>query len=575
MTSCEQSEKEVSMKKRNIGFIALFVVMTLLLGSCATAPQTGSDRDSPAAAQKVKNVIFLLTDGTGPEAWAAIRWVKGAPLAVDTILTGAVRTYGADSIITDSAPGATAYATGHKGSDKGISVGAWNVTIDAARSDLTDKYVPLATLLEGAKLTGRAVGLIATSNVQHATPAAFSSHWQDRNNYNELGEQQVYQGMDVVLSGGSQYLVPKEVSGGKRIDGENLVDVLKANGYTYVTTRDELTSVSSGRVWGAFAPDAMAFERDRARLAPREPSLSEMTAKAIELLSAGEKGKDRGFFLFVEGSKVDWAAHANDPAGEVYDLLAFDDAVRVALDFAKRDGNTLVIVVADHGTGGISVGTKEDKNYSQTDDDSLVVPMRKVKLTGEGIEKVLAGDSSEPRIRTVIAEECGIEDLSAAELKAIQDAAAAKGAMSGVVGPILSKRARIGWTTGGHTGVDVFLFAYGPGRPTGLVQNTEVGRHVAAALGFNFDDLNARLFVEAAAGFSAAGFETSLDRTDPANPVLVVQKGSARATLPLSKNLLIMNGKTIPLEGIVVLAEKLDKVYLPRQAIDLVTAGLK
>ncbi len=560
------------MKKRHLPLSILLTMAVVLLAGCATVAQPGAPASSPVP---VKNVIFLLTDGTGPEAWPMARWVKGSALAVDDILTGAVRTFGADSIITDSAPGATAYATGFKGSDKGISVGPWNVTIDAARAGSAPRYVPLATLLEGAKLTGRAVGIVATSNVQHATPAAFSSHWQDRNNYNELAEQQVYQGMDVVLSGGWQYLLPKDEKGGKREDGENLVKVLKAGGYSYVTTRDEMRAAKAGRVWGAFAPDAMAYDLDRAMTAQGEPSLAEMTGKAIELLSSSQKGKGKGFFLFVEGSKVDWAAHANDPVGEIYDLLAFDDAVRAALDFARKDGNTLVVVVADHGTGGISIGTKEDKNYSQTDDDFLVVPMRKAKLTGEGVEKVLAGDSSEQKIQSVLAEQCGIEDLSAVELKAVQDAVAAKGTMSGVVGSIISKRARIGWTTGGHSGADVFLFSYGPGHPVGLVQNTAVGRAVAGAMGFGFEDINAKLFVEAGEGFSAAGFETSLEKADPANPVLVVRKGAASARLPLSKNLLLVNDKEIPLEGIVVLAEKLGKVYVPRQAIDLAVAELK
>jgi hypothetical protein len=158
--------------------LSVIVLVALVLAGCATAPNTvpavGTTEVQKVEPKTVKNIIFLLTDGTGPEAWPLARWVRGAPLAVDEILTGAVRTYGADSIITDSAPGATAYATGHKGTDKGISVGAWNTTIMAVKAEPDLKYVPLATLLEGAKLTGRAVGLVATSNVQHATPAAFS-----------------------------------------------------------------------------------------------------------------------------------------------------------------------------------------------------------------------------------------------------------------------------------------------------------------------------------------------------------------------------------------------------------------
>jgi alkaline phosphatase len=567
------------MRKR----LFLFGVIATVLAGCATPPQPAmvdAGREAGAAAKAAKaakaplNVILLLTDGTGPEAWPLARWVKGEPLAVDAILTGAVRTYGADSIITDSAPGATAYATGYKGTDKGISVGAWNVTIDAARPDVAPRYVPLATVLEGAKVSGRAVGLVATSNVQHATPAAFSSHWHDRSNYNELGEQQVYQGMDVVLSGGRQYLLPREMKDGKRDDKENLIEVLKARGYSFVTTRDELLASRSGPVWGAFALDAMEYDIDRDELAPQQPSLAEMTDKAIELLSAGPKGRTRGFFLFVEGSKVDWAAHADDPSGLVSDLLAFDRAVKVSLDFAKKHGNTLVLVVADHGTGGVSIGTASHKDYSATDDDSLVVPLRKLKMTAEGIQKLLAGDSSEQAIRKAFAEQWGMTELAADDVKALQTAIAANKPLMGPAGAMLSKQARIGWTTPGHTGADVFLFAYGPNRPSGLWQNTGLGRLMAREMGFDFEGLNRRLFVEAEGAFAAAGLDAALDRTDPANPVLVVRKGDAKAELPLSKNLLIMNGKTIELEGIVVLAEKLGKVYLPRQGVDLVVAGL-
>jgi len=558
------------MKKR---VFILFAIVAVVLAGCASAPpQTAA---TPPAPVPVKNVIVMLTDGTGPEAWPLARWVKGAPLAVDEILTGAVRTYGADSVITDSAPGATAYATGYKSGDKGISVGAWNVTIDAARSNVAPAYVPVATLIEGAKLSGRAVGLIATSNVQHATPAAFSAHWHDRGNYNELGEQQVYQGMDVVLSGGLQYLLPKEVTGGRREDHENLVDVLTARGYSIVKTRDEMLAATSGKLWGAFAPDSMAYDIDRAQLAPGQPSLAEMTDKAIQLLSGGAKGKSGGFFLFVEGSKVDWGAHDNDPSELVSDLLAFDNAVKVALDFAKKNGETLLVVVSDHGTGGITIGTASDKNYTQTDDDSVVAPMRAAKVTTEGLGKILAGDSSEENIKKVFAEQWGMSDLTADDLKALQTAMNAKSSITGIAAGILSKRARLGWTTGNHTGADLFLFSYGPDRPTGLWQNTDIGRLCAKEMGFDFESLNARLFVEAVSSFAAVGLEATLDKTDPANPVLVVTKGTAKVEFPLSKNILIHDGKATELEGIVVQAEKLGKVYLPKQAVTLAVADLQ
>lgn len=528
-----------------------------------------------AGPAKAKNVIFLLTDGTGPEAWPLTRWVTGGPLVVDQILTGAVRTYGADSVITDSAPGATAYATGFKGSDKGISVAPWSITIDAAQADPAKKFVPLATLLEGARLTGRATGIIATSNVQHATPAAFSSHWHDRGNYNEIAEQQVYEGIDVVLSGGSQYLLPKSVKGGKREDGENLLEVIQSKGYAYVTTRDAMLGVRSGKVWGAFAPDAMAYDVDRADLAKTEPALAEMTSKAIELLAGSAKGRKSGFFLFIEGSKTDWAAHADDPAGVVSEVAAFDKAVGTALDFARKDKKTLVVVVSDHGTGGLSIGTATDKNYSFTDDDSVVGPMRKAKKSAEGLDMLLQGEPSPDRVKAVMAAEWGIGDLSESELKSIVDLVAAKKPTMPVTVGMLSRRARLGWTTGGHTGADVFLFSYGPGRLAGLMENTGVSRAVAGAMGVDFGALNRRLFVDAQEAFGDLGYQTVMKQTEPGNFTLFVTKGEAAAELPVSKNLLEVGGRTVELEGLVVRAEKLDKVFVPRQAVDLVKAGLK
>lgn len=535
-------------------------------------PEAAPVSPAPAAAVPVRNVIFMLADGTGTEAWAIARWVKGRPLHADAILAGAVRTYGADSIITDSAPGATAYATGFKGSDKGLSVGAWNVTIDAARGRTAPPYQPAATVLEGARLGGRAVGLVATSNVQHATPAAFSSHWTDRNAYGEIAEQQVYQGLDVVLSGGLQYLLPAATPGGKREDGENLVDVLGARGYALVTTREAMAGIHSGKVWGAFAADAMAYDVDRAALAPTEPSLAEMTGKAIELLSGSERGRRAGFFLFVEGSKVDWGAHANDPAAVVSDLLAFDEAVGTALDFARRDGDTLVLVVSDHGTGGIALDAG-GRGYSQADDDGLVETLRKARRTAEGLEETLQGDDSEAGLRRALADGWGLSDPTAEELRSLEHAGKRAGGLRGAAGALLSRRAGIGWTTTGHTGGDVFLFAYGPGHPVGLLENTELGRAMAAAMGFDLGEVGRRLFVDAEEALRPAGFTVSVDTTDPANPVLVARRGAVRAELPLSKSLLRLGDRTVELEGVVVRAERLGKVFVPRQAVDLLVAA--
>lgn len=220
-----------------------------------------------------------------------------------------------------------------------------------------------------------------------------------------------------------------------------------------------------------FAPDAMAYDFDKPE---SEPSLAEMSKKAIELLS---KDKD-GFFLMIEGSKTDWAAHANDPVGVVSEILAFDDAVKVALDFAKGREDTMVLILPDHGTGGITIGNSfTDKSYSSEAVETFVAPLKKAKLTGEGVSKKF--DENRTNIRQVVKDYFGIEDLSDTEFAAIKNSDPKD--MNSVLGPIISKRAKIGWTTHGHTGEDVVLFTYLPknGRIVGVIDNTDIAKIIS------------------------------------------------------------------------------------------------
>ena len=247
-----------------------------------------------------------------------------------------------------------------------------------------DKRKPVANILEAARLAGKATGLVATSEIMHATPADFSAHDPSRKDYDGISEQQVYQGMNVVIGSGSSKYFTSDVRG----DKEDLLSVIKKN-YQYTDTPQQFNQVTGGNLWAMFAPVALAYDFDRDP--NKEPSLAEMTDKAIDLLS---QDKD-GFFLMVEGSKVDWAAHANDPVGIISDILAFDKAVGVALDFAKADGNTLVISATDHGNSGITIGNKAtDGSYDKTPLATFIDPLKKASLTGEGIEKMLNADRS-------------------------------------------------------------------------------------------------------------------------------------------------------------------------------------
>ncbi len=529
----------------------------------------GSQYYSERSAHSVKNVIVLMGDGFSAGHVATTRWYKGSNLALDEMFCGAIRTYTAESIITDSAPAATAFACGMKTSDKFLGVMPDKVTVSYVDKPSEEQRMkPIASVLEGARLVGKSTGVIATSQIQHASPAAYSSHWPDRGNYNEISEQMVYQNLDVVFGGGKKYLLP-ESEDGTRVDGENLVDVLKEKGYDFIETRDELIAQKKSKVWGMFASNDMSYEMDRETLHPEQPSLAEMTAKAIELLSQNKKG----FFLFVEGSKIDWASHANDPIGVISDMLAYDDAVRVALDFAARDKRTLVMGFSDHGNGGMTIGSKDtDNTYSKMKPEELVTSLRKAKLTGEGIQQMIGEEKTPERIKEVVEQYYGISDLSEEEVARIQTS---KLDLNYELGPMMSKRAYIGWTTNGHTGEDLFLFAYGPNRPVGMLDNTEIAYITAENLGFELPYIDQFLFNESKAFTDEIGATMTIDKTDEKNPILVIAKGDLQVELPISKDEMIWNDKTYKTKGLTVLAPKTDRVYITQHAMDLIEDFLK
>ena len=310
-------------------WILLFLVMLL-----------GGGEGAQAQSPRPKNLILMIADGCGPASITMARDYARAvlgrdELALDAIQTGAVRTGSASSRVTDSAAGATAYACGVKTYNGAIAV-------DTAGR-------PLATLLEAAKARGMATGLVATSRITHATPAAFAAHVPQRAMESEIAAQMLAQRVDVLLGGGWSYFLPT-AEGGRRQDGRNLLREAEAMGYQVVRTAADFRRGVRRPVLGLFGPDHLPYEIDRD---PEEvPSLAEMTRAALELLADDPDG----FFLMVEGSRIDHAGHANDAAAHVREVLAYDEAVAVVLDFARRDGQTLVVSVADHETGGLSLG---------------------------------------------------------------------------------------------------------------------------------------------------------------------------------------------------------------------------
>ncbi|PLS18118.1 alkaline phosphatase [Bacillus sp. M6-12] len=505
------------------------------------------------------NVIMMVMDGTSAGATTLSRWYKGGNLALDQMAAGGVRTYSAESAITDSAPAATALATGNKSNDKYIGVLPSAVNSPGVKPvESKDSQRPVANVLEGAKQQGKATGIISTSEIQHATPAGFSSHVTHRSNYGDIAEQQVYQNIDVVLGGGKESLTPGSTKNARQ-DGENLVKVLESKKYDIVVNRTELLNSKSSKIWGSFAPSALAYDFDRKTTKPSEPTLAEMTDKAINTLN---KDKD-GFFLFVEGSKVDWAAHANDTVGIISDVLAFDDAVKKALDFAKKDGNTMVIAVSDHGNSGITMGNvNTSSSYPNTPVSAYIDPLKKAKMTVEGALSQLKEDKSNLADAAAL---YGLDNLTAEELKTLK---ASKNIGSDMT-KMLAARANIGFTTGGHTGEDVFLYSYGPSRPFGLVENTDIAKKMASFMGFELGQLTNKLFINAKDALTKKGYSVRVDAADMANPVLVAQKGSQIVQFPANKNIVIQGtGVTKEVKGLNVYNGK--DFYISESALKFV-----
>lgn len=289
----------------------------------------------PAA--DIKNVILCIGDGMGFEHVAMSRQaVLADRLWMETLpQRGEATTHSANKKVTDSAAAGTALACG--------------VKTDNGMIGMTPDKTPYCSILEALADTGRRTGLVATSQITHATPASFAAHVTSRNDQAGIAPQLLDNRVDVLLGGGGKYWQGTE-AGGIRTDGRDVLNEARNAGYQVAETREGMSRFKRTPVLGLFGKDGLTT------FAP-EPSLPEMSRTAIELLSGGN---GKGFFLMIEGSQIDWAAHANDTDRVVRQTLLFDMAVREAIEFAKRDHHTLVIVTADHETGGLKLEAEDN-----------------------------------------------------------------------------------------------------------------------------------------------------------------------------------------------------------------------
>lgn len=293
--------------------------------------------------QQLKNVVFFIGDGMGIASVTGGRiWAHGAngSLNIEKMpFSGFVKTFSSSDFVTDSAASATALASGVKTYNGAIG-------LTDPMLDPTGKSRPLETLVDLAKRMGKSVGVISTAGVTHATPASFYAHVPSREQEEDIAKQVLNSKLDLLMGGGRDAFLPV------RKDKRNLVEELQAIGWKYTQTLEDLLALkphAQDRVLGLFAGGHMAYDLDRKKANLSEPTLTQLVNFAVKHLSQNPAG----YFLMVEGGRIDHAAHDNDAKNIFGDMHAFDLAIGSVLQ--ERAEDTLVLVTADHETGGLAL----------------------------------------------------------------------------------------------------------------------------------------------------------------------------------------------------------------------------
>lgn len=427
------------------------------------------------AAKPVKYVFLFIGDGMSiPQRMTAEELARintGKGLAINSMPHQALTTTrSANSFITDSAASGTAIACGSKTNNGMIG--------------MDPKGGRLKSVAEVARDSGRKVGILTSVTLNHATPAAFYGHNRSRGNYYDLGLDLVDSGFDFFGGGGIAECDDKKA---KSYKGD-IYEIAEGRGYTVV--RKDMKALAAlkpgcGKVIATGADGALMYNLD----APDSPRIADFTKKAIELLD-----NERGFFIMVEGGKIDWMCHANDAATVMAEVADFDNAVKVALEFARKNPrDTLVVVTGDHETGGLTMG------FAGTAYNSYIDRLNAQKRSREAFNsasKKLAGGGKDIEFEDVIpllSESFGFvfdEDsesplaLSEAERGELEKAFGrwkkdvSKGALSLAAAKILNNKAGLAWTSDAHTALPVETSAQGAGAEvfSGTIDNTDIAK---------------------------------------------------------------------------------------------------
>lgn len=555
-------------KKLRSTLIAGLALLMLPLGSLQSDAATSSS--SANAKPASKNLIVLIGDGMGPAQVSAARIysknkLNKPKLNLDSIFVGQATTFadrGEDGgvivsgEVTDSASAGTAFATGHKTYNAGISV---------SNEDVSKPY---ASIIEAAELAGKSTGLVTTARITHATPAVYASHVRSRDNESAIAFQYLTSGVDVLLGGGKSFFLSKE-DNGKRTD-KTIIPDFQQKGYKVVYDKAGLNALTAkdGKILGLFNNSHIDYVLDRTA---ETPSLADMTKKALESLNTNKNG----FTVMIEGGRIDHAAHANDFGAMIQEVLDFDAAVKVALDFAKKDGNTSIVITADHETGGLSLS--RDNIYELN-----VEAWNKQKISSEKLRAMLAKAATTAEVKALVKQYTGFDDLTEEEAAYIMEGDGSSYKQEGAFNAVMAKRYMVGWSGHGHSAVDVGVWAYGPiaSYVKGEIDNTDIATSSAKITGVDLAKASAGLqskylypkfkvtrdnniLYPATAMAKALNISVS---TDSVNKLVTFKKGSV--------TLQVKDGSTVTVNGkaTTILAEvDRDVLYLNLEAFSMLT----
>jgi len=425
---------------------------TFMLGGCETKSQSFQDRG------KAKNVIFMVSDGMSAGTFNMADLIKRRQFGntsqwVDLYNSdrkfhrGIMDMASLNSPVTGSAAAASSWGSGHRVNNEAVNMGPNG-----------EEYKPIHQIFKDA---GKKTGLVTTTRITHATPAGFGVNIDYRNKEDEIAQKYLEREYDLLLGGGARHFKPDS-----RDDGQDLISKFADKNYTIAQNKQELSQASANnQLLGLFYDSHLPYTIDHQAIEEHQqhiPTLAEMTDKALQHLNNQD-----GFILQIEGGRVDHGAHGNDAAGMLYDQVAFDDAIKVALDFVDQRDDTLLIITTDHGNGNPALNAAGER---YNDSAPYFDRLQNFRHSNSWILSELDANStiSEIRERVEYATQLGIDKEQAqslqkalnGNLKTIYDI---KSYPSSVLGSILANYTSVSFTSGGHTSDYVELAALGPG----------------------------------------------------------------------------------------------------------------